>query len=83
MWHPDMRTCIVLPDPAQVRALLVEAAARGYSVMVLDTLERLEGANRLYCRLGFEVGDTPAYSCRTAQPNLHPRCCPAPAAAAL
>ncbi|KAI7836857.1 hypothetical protein COHA_009310 [Chlorella ohadii] len=38
---------------ALVRALLVEAAQRGYSVMVLDTLERLEGANRLYCRLGF------------------------------
>ncbi|PRW45046.1 acetyltransferase [Chlorella sorokiniana] len=39
---------------ALVRALLAEAAARGYSLMVLDTLERLEGANRLYCRLGFE-----------------------------
>lgn len=44
-----------LPLLPQVRALLVEAAARGYSLMVLDTLERLEGANRLYCRLGFEV----------------------------
>lgn len=46
----------LLHCPLQVRALLVEAAARGYSLMVLDTLERLEGANRLYCRLGFEVG---------------------------
>ncbi len=49
--HPSPLPCL-----PQVRALLVEAAQRGYSVMVLDTLERLEGANRLYCRLGFEVG---------------------------
>lgn len=39
---------------ALVRALLEEAGARGYCTMVLDTLERLEGANRLYKRLGFQ-----------------------------
>lgn len=37
---------------ALVRALLPAAAALGYRVMVLDTLERLEGANRLYRRQG-------------------------------
>ncbi|KAL4435213.1 hypothetical protein ABPG77_001895 [Micractinium sp. CCAP 211/92] len=35
-----------------VRALLPAAVALGYRVMVLDTLERLEGANRLYRRQG-------------------------------
>lgn len=39
---------------ALVRELLRAAAGRGYQSMVLDTLDRLEGANRLYRRLGFE-----------------------------
>ncbi len=37
---------------ALVRALLSAAVALGYRVMVLDTLERLAGANRLYRRQG-------------------------------
>lgn len=41
---------------ALVRALLPAAAALGYRAMVLDTLERLEGANRLYRRRGAARG---------------------------
>lgn len=70
--------CPVPPNPSQVRALLVEAAARGYAVMVLDTLERLEGANRLYCRLGFEVGRAAHRSWAVFLPV--PSCCGAGAA---
>ena len=50
----------------------MEAAARGYSLMVLDTLERLEGANRLYCRLGFEVGGLLRCACSTVLRSLRP-----------
>ncbi|EFN52042.1 hypothetical protein CHLNCDRAFT_58968 [Chlorella variabilis] len=39
---------------ALVRALLTAAPLLGYRLMVLDTLERLSGANRLYSRLGFQ-----------------------------
>jgi GNAT superfamily N-acetyltransferase len=39
---------------ALTRALLGEAARLGYRLMVCDTLERLQGANRLYARLGFQ-----------------------------
>ncbi len=42
-----------------VRKLLHEAWLRGYRLMRLDTLTRLEAANRLYHRVGFR--DTSAY----------------------
>ena len=42
-----------------VQALLDEAAQRGYRLMRLDTLKRLEAANRLYHSMGFR--DTTAY----------------------
>ncbi|KAL4436678.1 hypothetical protein ABPG75_003817 [Micractinium tetrahymenae] len=57
----EMKRLFVMPGhhglgagAALVRALLPAAAALGYRVMVLDTLQRLEGANRLYRRLGFQ-----------------------------
>lgn len=57
----EMKRLFVMPGhhglgagAALVRALLPAAAALGYRAMVLDTLERLEGANRLYRRLGFQ-----------------------------
>lgn len=40
-----------------VKALLEDAQKRGYTAMVLDTLNKLEKAVRLYSRLGFEVRD--------------------------
>ena len=57
----EMKRLFVLPGhhglgagAALARALLVQAEQLGYRVMVLDTLERLEGANRLYSGLGFQ-----------------------------
>jgi ribosomal protein S18 acetylase RimI-like enzyme len=46
---------------ALAEAILREGAARGYTVMRLDTLPRLQDAIRLYARLGF----------RTAAPYYH------------
>ncbi|PSC70167.1 beta-aspartyl asparaginyl family [Micractinium conductrix] len=58
----EMKRLFVLPGhhglgagAALVRALLPAAAELGYGCMVLDTLERLEGANKLYRRLGFSA----------------------------
>ena len=57
----EMKRLFVLPGHhglgagrSLARALLVQAAQLGYQVMVLDTLERLEGANQLYSGLGFQ-----------------------------
>jgi len=41
--------------------LIEEARAIGYETMLLDTLERMTGANRLYAALGFV--ETTAYRC--------------------
>eukprot|EP00887_Chlorella_sp_A99_P002050 scaffold18.g2050.t1 len=56
----EMKRLFVLPGhhgrgagAALVRALLEEGARLGYRLMVLDTLERLASANRLYAALGF------------------------------
>jgi GNAT superfamily N-acetyltransferase len=42
-----------------VNVLLREASQKGYSKMVLDTLERLHAARKLYVRYGFH--NTSAY----------------------
>lgn len=39
--------------------LIVEARARNYSAVYLETLSRMVAANRLYQRLGFETLDQP------------------------
>lgn len=57
----EMKRLFVLPGHHRrqvgrrlVERVLREGAALGYQVMVLDTLERLSGANRLYASLGFQ-----------------------------
>lgn len=57
----EMKRLFVLPGhhgrgagAVLVRALVAEAERLGYRTMVLDTLDRLTGANRLYSRLGFQ-----------------------------
>lgn len=57
----EMKRLFVLPEyhgkgvgQALALAVLEEASQLGYKGMVLDTLERLTGANTLYKRLGFQ-----------------------------
>lgn len=41
------------------KQIIEEAKGLGYTEMVLDTLEKMESARKLYCSLGF--GEIPAY----------------------
>jgi len=57
----EMKRLFVLPEhhgkgagAALARAVMQRATELGYKAMVMDTLERLEGANKLYRSLGFE-----------------------------
>lgn len=56
----EMKRLFVLPEhqgrgagTALTQAIVREAGAAGYKAMVLDTLDRLEGANKLYRSQGF------------------------------
>ena len=45
-----------------VKTVLEAAASRGYKVMKLDPLERLEAARRLYLRFGFREAEAYTYN---------------------
>jgi len=57
----EMKRLFVLPEhqgrgagTALTQAVVHEAGAAGYKAMVLDTLDRLDGANRVYRSHGFQ-----------------------------
>jgi putative acetyltransferase len=63
----EMKRLFVVPEhhgagvgAALANAVIEEAVTLGYTGMVLDTLERLTGANALYKKLGFQP--CPAYN---------------------